>query len=361
MMGWKKFLWIPCICVLCSGTNEFQDSPQQELSFLPIPLNLSDSFPVPDRNSITPDGIELGRMLFYDPILSGSNTISCATCHQPEKAFSDGMDISSRGMSGNPLARHVPALINLVWQPNGFFWDGGVADLESLSFGPITDPDEMGQNLKELMIELNQHEKYREIFKKVFGTDSVSSALVGRALAQFQRTLISGNSRYDRYIRDEPGGNFSELEKQGLVIFERKCSDCHSFGKGKYDFFTDYQFHNNGIDKEFRGALEGVFQGRFRITRDSADMGKFKTPTLRNITVTAPYMHDGRFTTLEAVLYHYSSGMVYSSTLDPLFKKADGFLAISITPAEKAAILAFLQTLTDKEFLNSKALANPFP
>lgn len=318
---------------------------------LHIPSNLSDTLPVPDRNPLTQAGVDLGKMLFFDPVLSANNQISCATCHRPSRAFTDGLALSDQGVSGKKLHRNVPSLVNLAWQ-NRSFWDGGAADLESLVFGPLTHPDEMGQELHVLVQELNENEGYRVKFKKAFGEDTIYSALIARALGQFQRTLISANSRYDQFIRNEPGSEFSEIELKGMEIFDQKCGSCHQFGKGKNDFFTDHQYHNNGLGSTYSSGFEGIYQGRFRITQDSADVGKFKTPSLRNVALTAPYMHDGRFATLEEVLAHYDNRMIYSATLDPFFQK-ESSIGISLTKDEKEAILAFLHTLTDTVFVQN--------
>ena len=344
------FIIIPSFLFLTgSKPIRIPDATPEKLA-LHIPSNLSDTLPVPDRNPLTQAGVELGKMLFFDPALSGNNQISCATCHQPSRAFTDGLSLSDQGVSEKKLNRNVPSLVNLAWQ-KGSFWDGGAADLESLVFGPLTHPDEMGQDLHALVQELNEKERYRIQFKKAFGEDTIYSALIAQALAQFQRTLISADSRYDQFIRNESGTNFSAIELRGMDMFEQKCGSCHSFGKGSNDFFTDHQYHNNGLDSTYSSEFEGIFQGRFRITRDSADMGKFKTPSLRNIALSAPYMHDGRFITLEEVLDHYDSGLVVSSTLDPFFQREEGRVGISLSEEEKEAIIAFLHTLTDTAFV----------
>lgn len=291
----------------------------------------------------------LGRKLFFDPMLSKNGKVSCATCHQPEKAFTDGIALTSAGVSGKPLLRHVPTLANVAWM-EGLFWDGGAKDLESLSFGPLTHPDEMGQNLKELAQKLQQHKVYPALFRDAFGSDSITSAAISRALAQFQRTIISGNSRYDKYVRQEAGGTLTELELKGLVLFREHCGSCHTS-----DFFTDNQYHNNGLDPAYGEAHEALAFGRGRITRRPEDIGKYKTPTLRNITLTAPYMHDGRFATLEQVLQHYTAGIAMSPTLAPELQQHT-IPGIPLTTAEQQAIISFLKTLTDEEFIQNPGL-----
>ncbi|WP_299823801.1 cytochrome c peroxidase [uncultured Pontibacter sp.] len=333
----------------CDKSGQDVAAPAAEKYVFSIPANLAASVPTPERNPTTKEGILLGRMLFYDPVLSKNGNVSCATCHQPDKAFTDGKALSTAGVSGKPLLRHVPTLANVAWM-QGLFWDDGAKDLESLSFGPLTHPDEMGQNLKELARKLQQHAKYPAMFRKAFGTDSITSAAIGRALAQFQRTLISGNSRYDKYIRNEAGSSLTALELNGLVLFKEHCSSCHTS-----DFFTDNQYHNNGLDAAYSDANEAMEYGRGRITHAPEDIGKYKTPTLRNIALTAPYMHDGRFTTLEQVLEHYASGVIASATLAPELQKQER-LGIPLTQAEKESIIQFLGTLTDEEFVKNPEL-----
>jgi len=335
----------------CSVPEQEEISPVPEAYIPDVPSNLAASIPAPERNPITHEGVALGRMLFYDPILSANGKVSCATCHRQEKAFTDGKALTRAGVTGKQLLRHVPSLVNLAWMP-GFFWDGGSKNLESVSFGPLTHPDEMGRDLKELTRRLQRHEEYPKLFKKAFGSDSITAAAIGRALAQFQRTLISANSRYDRYVRQEAGGQLSEEELQGLALFRQHCGSCHAT-----DLFTDNSYHNNGLDSTFSPANEGLAFGRGRITGEAADMGKYKTPTLRNIALTAPYMHDGRFATLDEVLEHYRSGVAASPTLAPELRQ--GQLGIPVSDAEKAKIIVFLHSLTDRGFVSNPSLSAP--
>ncbi|RDV14295.1 cytochrome-c peroxidase [Pontibacter diazotrophicus] len=356
MLRRQLYALLLCFCLLqtagCNAPEQEDVSPATETYLPALPSNLATGIPGPERNPLTREGVALGRMLFYDPMLSGNEKISCATCHQQEKAFSDGKVLTTAGVTGKPLLRHVPSLVNLAWMP-GLFWDGGSKNLESVSFGPLTHPDEMGQSLKELTAKLQQHEKYPQLFRKAFGSDSVTTAAIGRALAQFQRTLISTNSRYDRYLRKEAGGELSEVELQGLALFRQHCSNCHAT-----DFFTDNSYHNNGLDNTFSPDNEEQAFGRGRITQTAADRGKYKTPTLRNIALTAPYMHDGRFATLEEVLEHYRTGIVVSPTLAPELQQQDQ-PGIPISETDKQKLIAFLHTLTDKSFIHDKAFSRP--
>ena len=314
----------------------------------------ADSIPYPERNPISQEGVELGRMLFYDPALSAKDNLSCASCHMQHIAFTDGLALSNRGNSGKALKRHSPALINLAWH-EGLFWDGGAKNLESLTFAPLTHPDEMAIDLPELVKKLEDRYDYRARFKQVFKVDTIHAAFIARALAQFQRTLISDNAKYDQVLKSDGQLQFTELELRGEVLFEEKCSNCHS---GL--FFTDFDYHNNGLDSTFPEGPEEVAQGRARITLNAEDLGRFKTPTLRNVALTAPYMHDGRFSDLEAVLEHYNSGVQRSPSLDKLLIDEHGNVGIPLNKDDKQALIAFLNTLTDSSFLTNPMWSNPF-
>lgn len=310
-----------------------------------VPENLGDFLPQNERNLITEKGVLLGEKIFFDHRFSSNGKVSCASCHKPEKAFTDGVALSNLGVSGKALHRNSPTLANIAWA-DGLFWDGGALNLESLSFGPLTHVDEMNNDLDSLVGWLSDDPDYYPLFMEAFPNLGVSSASISRALAQFQRSLISANSKYDQYAR--AGENiFSSAEKRGLQLFTQHCSSCH-----QSDHFTDYSYHNNGLDSVFTdSSFEEVFKGRYRITRDPEDLGKYKTPTLRNIALTAPYMHDGRFPTLESVLLHYAEGVQKSETLSPLLKEG-GKVGIKLSPQEQSDIIEFLHTLTDKEFIN---------
>lgn len=328
----------------CSDTDDIY---QEALPLVVIPDNFPD-FIDSKTNPLSEDGIALGKKLFFDKRLSGNNQVSCATCHQQSLAFSDGFALSKQGISGNALERNSPAIINLAWANNGLFWDGGSTNLESQAFAPLAHQDEMSQNLTELIEELNADADYPRLFNNAFGKD-INQADIVKAIAQFERTLISGNSKYDKYIRKESGGNLNEEELKGLELARKNCFSCHAT-----PLLTDNLYHNNGIDADFSNTNhEGLFQGRYRVTNNSADLGKYKTPTLRNIEKTAPYMHDGRFKSLERVLEHYNSGVLASSTLDPLLIQ-NGSLGFKLSETEKEQLIAFLKTLTDYDFLTDK-------
>lgn len=346
-----------CFGLLAAGLLAFTACDSAETPVHPQPFevtppeNLGKTVPHPTQNPFTREGVLLGRKLFYDPALSGNNKISCASCHQPAKAFTDGFSLSNQGISGNALHRNAPVLQNLAWH-QGWFWDGGAKDIESLNFGPIRHPDEMGQNLKDLVTELRGKPEYVTLFRQAFPQDSITSLTITKALAQFERTLISANSRYDKYVRHE-GGTLTAEELEGLHLVQQKCASCHST-----DFFSDFGYHNNGLDNTYPNDFEAVAWGRGRISDDENDKGKYKTPSLRNVALTAPYMHDGRFKTLDEVLEHYNSGVKQSPTLDPLLQK-NSTPGISLTATEKTRIIQFLQTLTDNSFTSNPDFLAP--
>ena len=301
----------------------------------------------PKRNPLSREGIDLGKMLFYDPMLSSNGRVSCASCHLQQLAFTDGQPLSQNGVSGKPGRRNTPTLTNLVFQ-EFFFWDGGAQNLESQSFAPLMHADEMDINLTALCKRLSEHPIYSQKFKLVFQKDSITSSQIVRALAQFQRTLISSNSHYDQVMKGDL--EFTEGEARGLNIFQLHCKSCHP-----PPLFTDNDFHNNGLDSIFSSEHEGIGKGRYRITLNKKDMGKFKTPTLRNISKTSPYMHDGRFTSLHEVLKHYQSGIIPSETLDSLL-----MVNPLLSDSEIVELGAFLETLTDTEFLENPSYSSPF-
>ena len=311
----------------------------------PYPLVVPSSLPpmpIPADNPLTVEGVFLGKKLFYDPILSGNNTKSCASCHRADYAFTDFLSLSI-GVGGQLGVRNSMPIINLAWQPQ-FFWDGGAADLESQVVGPIQNPVEMHEFLPGLIDELNNHEEYPALFKAAFGSDSITVPRLMKAIAQFERTLISGNSRYDRYVQGlEP---FTPLELQGLESFadmsKGDCNHCHTLGST----FSDFAYRNTGLDSIPED------DGRYLITLNESDRGKFKTPSLRNIANTAPYMHDGRFATLLECVEHYNTGFHYAENLDANLEFAQKG---RMTNAEMEAIVAFMLTLTDDEFLTNPA------
>lgn len=337
------------LIVVCTSCGKQHVDPDSQSYVLPVPAHFSQ--PVFDtQNPMTREGIALGRMLFYDMRLSANNKVSCASCHQQALAFSDGEVFSKAGVSATALLRHSPALINMAWANNGLFWDGGSTNLESQVFGPLTAHDEMGQNLYELVDELNAVPEYVVRFKSAFDS-GITTQNVAKALAQFQRTFISANSRYDKFKLNSPGSTLSAIELKGLELVEQKCQGCHAG-----ELFTDNTYHNNGIDADFSITdHEGLYLGRYRISYDPKDLGSYRTPTLRNVALTSPYMHDGRFETLEDVVDHYASGIKHSSTLDTRLPAG----GMKLNAEEKMAVVSFLKTLTDYQFITDSKLSAP--
>lgn len=323
----------------------------------PLILKIPEHFPKPIdmlENPLTVEGVQLGRQLFYDPLLSANMQVSCASCHHQKLAFADGLALTAAGVSGKRLLRHSPTLINLAWADQGFFWDGGAKNLESQAFGPFTHADEMGMSLVALAHRLSDSELYTNLFQLAFDEKPTAQG-AAKALAQFQRTLISSHSRYDQYRSGQNSQALSETELRGLNIVKQKCGGCHSG-----ELFTDHAFHNNGIDESFTDqSHEWIHFGRYRISFNPTDLGAFKTPTLRNVARSAPYMHDGRFKSIDQVLEHYRSGIKQTQVTDKLLIDPDGNPGIPMSNQEMNDIKSFLGTLTDETFLNDTNFSNP--
>ena len=294
---------------------------------------------IPSENPTTVEGVALGEKLFKDPILSGNNTQACIDCHQQGATFSDPNQFSI-GIDGIQGSRNASALINLGWNTS-FNWDGSATSLEKQAFEPVINPLEMHNTWQNVEATLNAHNDYPLLFKNAFNIDYIDSNHVVMALAQFERTLISANSKFDRYLKGEE--QLTPSEFSGYAIFNSEKGDCfHCHGT---QMFMDNSFHNNGLDTEPFLDL-----GLAKITGQTSDNAKFKTPTLRNVEFSAPYMHDGRFATLEEVIEHYNSGGKYSTTVDPLMKKLG--IGLQLTNQEKQDLIAFLKTLSDDNFIS---------
>ncbi len=320
------------------------------------PPDFGTNFVIPASNTTTVEGVNLGRMLFYEKRLSANGKISCASCHKQAYAFADNRRYSV-GYDGSKTSRNAMALVNLLWVEQ-FFWDGRVNGLEDQAVVPLTHPHEMGQPLAESVEKLNQTPYYPRLFKKAFGTGVTATGVV-RALAQFERTLISAASAYDRYL----GGQYipTASERRGMDLFmgdgndsngfrSAGCSHCHGGAKMYKELF-----HNNGLDTLSSDA------GRLTVTERVEDRGRFRVTTLRNIALTAPYMHDGRFATLEDVLDHYSDHLKPSETLSTFLTDENGNIQpLKLTTVEKADIISFLQMLTDSAFISNPVFSNPF-
>ncbi len=312
----------------------------------------------PVDNPLTKEGVLLGRFLFYDPILSKDSTISCASCHRQELAFTDGL-ARSVGFAGRTGTRSSMSLVNIGFADNGLFWDGRVSSLEEQALHPVEDQNEMAEKWPDVLKKLQRHGGYPEMFRRAFGVRrniDITKEMVARALAQFQRTLVSGESKYDRVYRQEDF--FTDDELDGFLIFmdasnrvlpDGECGHCHNVNL----FAVNSYFHNGLVPEE---ELE-VNAGRFAVTGNPNDKGKFRATTLRNIMVTGPYMHDGRLATIDDVLVHYQGGGHHSFNRDPLLADLE---RTSLSAEHLQKIKVFLNTLTDSTFLRNPAFSNPF-
>ena len=306
---------------------------------------------IPTDNPQTVEGVALGKKLFFDTILSANGTKSCASCHAPQSAFTDNSP-TSVGIDGIAGMRNSMPIFNLAWNYNErFAWDGKELSLERQAEEPVENPIELHSNWDNVVARLQADPDYPEMFQLAFNTSTITKELTTKAIAQFERTLISANSKFDQYSLGQISLTAQELN--GLDIFLREdkgdCFHCH--GNPNNPLWTNNDFHNNGLDATFTDlGLGGV-------TGDPSDNGKFRTPSLRNLAFTAPYMHDGRFTTLDEVIDHYSEGLQNSSTIDPLMKKIDQG-GVQLTAEEKADLKAFLLTLSDPSFINNPAFQN---
>lgn len=334
------------------GSCQYTGATPAEIAVPPIFDQTLPAPYIPTNNPLTVEGIELGRKLFYDPILSGDGTQACASCHAPNLAFTDTNQFST-GIDGLLGNRNSMPLFNMAWNySEKFFWDGRATSIENQALGPVVNPIEMHNTWLTATSSLQSHSTYPSLFKAAFGTSIIDSSLVTMAIAQFERILVSGNSKFDSASLNLV--SLTPMESSGLNVFMSESGgDCfHCHGSPANPLWTDNTFRNNGLDATFTDLGLGT------ITGNPADNGKFKTPSLRNLIYTAPYMHDGRFATLDEVLDHYSTGVTISSTVDPDMQFA-GQGGVQMTPQEKADLKAFLLTLTDPDFINNPAYQNP--
>lgn len=320
---------------------------------------------LPMDNPLTEAGVQLGRMLFHEKKLSGDNTQACADCHLQSRNFSDPA-VFSVGIAGQEGSRHSMVLSNLAWHVHhgeshghGFFWDGRAVSLRDQVLDPIEDALEMDESLEDVMAKLAEDPEYVDQFRRAFESAAISEDHIARALEQFLFTMVSNQSRYDQWLLGEV--EFTESEERGRVLFFDEfdpfnpeasgadCAHCHS----GLDF-SSHQFGNNGLDADADMADIG-YMG---VTGEEGDLGKFKTPSLRNVMVSAPYMHDGRFADIDEVIDHYDHGAVSSSTLDPMMQYNVDY-GLGLTDQDRADLIAFLHTLTDVAFLENPAFSNP--
>lgn len=358
-MTLKRFYFF--VIMVSLGLTSCNKEPEE--SYLntptPSPLQIPQLFQdlildpvIPSNNPQTEEGVLLGKKLFFDPILSDDGSLACAGCHNTTNAFTDSTRFSDGidGLFGN---RNAMPLFNLAWNyDNTFFWDGRDRGLENQVFEPITNPLEMHSTWEVVAEKLQAHPEYPELFNAAFRSQTIDSVLVSKAIAQFERTLISVNSKFDKFLLGT--ANLTPEESNGFTIFmDESKGDCfHCHGSENNPLWTDNKFHNNGLDSTFSDL------GLGNVTGDPTDNGKFKTPSLRNLAFTAPYMHDGRFETIEEVINHYSEGLQNSTTIDPLMKKVDQG-GVQLSPQEKSDLKAFLLSLSDPDFINNPDFSNP--
>lgn len=342
----------------------------------PYTLEIPEFFPtrlnIPADNPLTVEGIELGRYLFYDGRLSGrthhDSLMSCGSCHVQSQNFKPGTNHPvfeggiTFGLSGVRTPHVTLPLINLVWNQNGYLWNGMIHEsnpdktrrrLEDLVWMGVVAPHEMSGDTNRTKALIQQIPGYPELFLKAFGSNVVTMENMSKAIAQFVRTLVSANSKFDRYMRGEVQLNQQELN--GFILFTtEEGADCfHCHGSSGNPLFTTHLFYNNGKDTEFTDIRD-----RYAITGDETDKGAYKATTLRNITVGGPYMHDGRFITIDEVIDFYSHHVKMSPYVNPLMHHvAEG--GIQLTPVEKSELKAFLMTLRDDDFLSNPELGPP--
>lgn len=305
-----------------------------------------DNFPAPQydfsKNPLSEKKIELGRKLFYDPILSRNGSISCASCHSQYTAFTHVDHALSHGIDDRVGKRNSPALMNLAWYKT-FMWDGAINQLDMQALAPISHPDEMGESIANVVAKLQHSSVYPKLFFTAFKDRIITGEHTLKAISQFLLTLVSANSKYDSVMCKLT--NFTVQQNNGYRLFQKNCSSCHT-----EPLFTNLQFENNGLPVDT--TLNDY--GRMKVTQNISDSLKFKVPSLRNIEFSYPYMHDGRFKKLSDVLNHYTSSIQYSNTLSSKLQSKS-----KLTSNEKVDIIAFLMTLTDKEFLFNPNFSYP--
>ena len=343
----KRVVWsFPVLLILLACLAFGDENPFFRITARDVELKVPKGFPKPlyrfTENKLSPDVFVLGRKLFYDALLSKDNTVSCASCHQRFAAFAHIDHRLSHGIYAKIGKRNVPALQNLIWK-DGLMWDGGVNNLEVQPINPITSPIEMDESLAGVVAKLSASDAYRRLFKQAYGDTVINSQRLLRALAQFTGLMISAGSRYDQFLAGKD--TFSRAEKRGLSLFRQRCAGCH-----KEPLFTDNSYSHNGLQTDT--SLNDP--GRAGLTGFDKDSYYFKVPGLRNVQMTYPYMHDGRFRKLEDVMEHYGSGAGFAKGADPRLA-AIGVL----TAQDKKDLVAFLLTLTDKGFLYDRRFADP--
>ena len=354
----KKIIYI-CIAVLVISCSKDDTTSTTGYTPTPAPLQIPQVFSnnilppiIPPGNPQTVEGVALGRKLFYETLLSADNTQSCSSCHSPANAFTDNAQLSE-GIDGLVGTRNSMPLFNLAWNyDNKFFWDGREFGLEMQAQKPVENPVEMHNTWQNALQALQNTTEYPPLFEQAFGSTQITKMKVVKAIAQFERTLISANSKFDRHLLGTY--TLTTAEQNGLNVFmDEAAGDCfHCHGSPNNPLWTDNQFHNNALDATFTDL------GLGEVTGDPNDNGWFKAPSLRNLSFTAPYMHDGRFSTLGAVIHHYSENLQSSATNDALMKNI-GAGGNHLTPQQKTDLLAFLLCLNDTNFTTNPNFQEP--
>ena len=346
----------PALLLSCGGANPLAKTREPQASALVRPIGKSISVntplgllpvPVPLDNPLTAETIALGEKLFFSPALSVDGTLSCASCHNPLLAFADGRQISV-GVHAKKGKRNSPTLLNAAYNPLQF-WDGRSIDLEAQASGPMLNSIEMGHTLASLEQRCSEDPELRQMFVQAFGPGPVTMDGISKALASFERTLVSGNSPFDRFFYGKQNNALSASAQRGLAVFrdEKKgdCAECHTIQEN-FALFTDGEFHNLGVGLDPQGELTDL--GRYTHSKREGDQGKFRTPTLRHVAQTAPYMHDGSLKTLKEVVDFYVAGGNSNDYLDKDMKP------LTLTAQERADLVAFLESLTgDKKFVRT--------
>lgn len=337
----KYFLWlvIPLLLSCSSQDEEYVDVP---LEFT-VPSNFPDLVYNIALNPPTEKGFELGKKLFYDGRLASDGVVSCGFCHIQANAFTHHGHTVSHGIDNAQGMRNTPPIQNLAYQ-SIFMYDGAADHLDLQPIIPLTSIIEMNGDLNAILKMMKADKEYQKLFGQAFDDGAITTENMLKALSQFMVMVVSSNSKFDKYRRNEIGGTFNTDELAGYNLFKSKCASCHAT-----DLQTDNSFRNNGL--AVNPMVNDV--GRYTVTELASDYYKFKVPSLRNVEVSGPYMHDGRFGTLEGVLDHYAVGIESSATLDPILKQ-NGKLGITLSETEKKQIIVFLKTLTDTQYLKDK-------
>ncbi|HLV23986.1 MAG TPA: cytochrome c peroxidase [Moheibacter sp.] len=334
-----RFFILSCLWLIISCDDEVEQGvPVDQV----VTLSYPNYFPELTYESLplTQNKIDLGKKLFYEGKLSRNNTISCGFCHIQEFAFTHHGHGISHGIDNRIGIRNAPPLQNLAFMTR-FMWDGVIHELDKQPISPITAHEEMDSNFPEIIEKLNAEEDYRNLFRSAYGDPEINADRILAALGQFMATIISDGSKFDKYLQGQV--QLTDSEENGRLIFEQKCSVCHA---GSLQ--TNESFRNTGMYYNAELADGGLF----RVSLDSADFMKFRVPSLRNVAKTAPYMHDGRFLSLQAVLNFYSNGVEDNPRLDPVLRNGE-MVGIPLSEQEKQDLTAFLNTLSDENFLNN--------